>query len=107
VRDRVQPYRGDFGATHPGALANLPLPPAPMPSHDRLRPLRAWRYVGVYGPEVMLCAGAVRVGRARQAFWAVWDRERRRLHERTTLGGGRVRLDRGGVRVLDPDVQIN
>jgi hypothetical protein len=78
-----------------------------MPSHDGLRPLKAWRYVGVYGPDVMLCAGAVRIGRARQAFWAVWDRERRRLHQRTTLGRGRVRLDCGGVRVLEPEVQIN
>jgi hypothetical protein len=107
VDGRVQPYRGEFGAARPGAPANVPLPPAPMPSHDRLRPLKAWRYVGVYGPDVMLCAGAVRVGRARQTFWAVWDRERSRLHERTTLGRGRVRLDCGGVRVLDPDVQIN
>ena len=45
-----------------------------MPSRQRLRPLKAWRYVGVYGPELMLCVAAVRIGRARQAFWAVWDR---------------------------------
>src|SRR6516164_5564578 len=103
----VQPYRGTFGAPRPAALAGLSLPPGPMPSRDGLRPLKAWRYVGVYGPELMLCAGLVRIGRARQAFWAVWDRERRVLRERTTLGSGRVKLQPGRVRVLENDVQID
>jgi hypothetical protein len=78
-----------------------------MPSHDGLRPLKAWRYVGVYGPELMLCAASVRIGSARQAFWAVWDRELGRLHERTTLGRGQVLLSRGRVRVRDSEVQID
>jgi hypothetical protein len=78
-----------------------------MPSHDRGRPLKAWRYVGVYGPELMLCIGAVRIGRAHQAFWAVWDREQHRLHERTTLGRGRVRLEAGAARVLDGAVLLD
>jgi hypothetical protein len=78
-----------------------------MPSHDGLRPLKAWRYVGVFGPELMLCLGAVRIGRARQAFWAVWDRGAQRLRERTVLGPGRVRLTRGSARLVDPDVQID
>jgi Protein of unknown function (DUF2804) len=78
-----------------------------MPSHDAGRPLKAWRYVGVFGPDLMLCLGTVRIGRARQAFWAVWDRRGRRLHERTVLGRGRVRLSHGAARLLDPDVQID
>jgi hypothetical protein len=78
-----------------------------MPSHHRGRPLKAWRYIGVYGPELMLCAGAVRIGRARQAFWAVWDRTEARLHERTTLGRGRVHLKPGRLRVLERDIQID
>jgi len=101
------PYRGAFGDRRPPALSRLALPPAAMPSHDRLRPLKAWRYVGVYGPELMLCVGAVRIGRARQAFWAVWDRRQGRLLERTGLGRGRVRLEPGRVRVLENDVQID
>jgi hypothetical protein len=99
-------YRGVFGASREPRLSALPLPPAAMPSHDRGRPLKAWRYVGVYGPELMLCIGSVRIGRARQAFWAVWDREQQRLEQRTTLGRGRVRLEPGAVRVLDGAVQI-
>jgi hypothetical protein len=79
----------------------------PMPSRDGLRPLKAWRYVGVYGPELMLCVGAVRIGPARQAFWAVWDRRTGRLYERTMIGRGTVALATGRVRVLDRSVQID
>jgi hypothetical protein len=100
------PYRGIFGRPRPAALVALPLPPGPMPSHDGLRPLKAWRYVGVYGREAMLCAAVVRIGRARQSFWAVWDRGDRRLRERTLLGRGRVRFTPGRVVVSDRDVQL-
>lgn len=82
------------------------LPPARLPSHTGLRPLKAWRYVGVYGPELMLCAASVRIGPARQAFWAVWDRRRGQLHERTRLGRGGVSLAYGRLAVADGDVQI-
>jgi hypothetical protein len=78
-----------------------------MPSRRGLRPLKAWRYIGVYGPDLMLCVGAVRVGPARQAFWAVWDRARSRLHQRTALGSGGVLLDPGRVRVHDRDLQLD
>jgi hypothetical protein len=100
------PYRGAFGARRPPALESLALPPAPMPSRQALRPLKAWRYVGVFGPELMLCIGSARVGPARQAFWAVWDREARRLHERTAIGGGAVRLGPGFAHVNGPGVTI-
>ena len=62
------PYRGD-GTGRPDGLA---LPPGPMPRRQGRRPLKRWRYVGVYGPEVMLCAGVARVAGVPQAFWAVW-----------------------------------
>lgn len=101
------PYRGVFGRPRPAALAALALPPRPMPSHEGLRPLKAWRYVGVYGHEVMLCAAVVRIGRARQSFWAVWDRRERRLHERTLLGQGRVRLTPGRLAVSDRGLQLD
>ena len=52
-----------------------------MPARLGTRPLKAWRYIGVFGPELMICVAAVRIGRARQSFWAVWDRDARRLHE--------------------------
>jgi Protein of unknown function (DUF2804) len=100
------PYRGIFGDERPPALAALPLPPRPMPSHAGLRPLKAWRYVGVYGPELMLCIASVRIGQARQSFWAVWDRDSRRLSERTVTGRGGVRLAPGVARVVEAGIEI-
>ena len=75
-----------------------------MPSHDGLRPLKSWRYVGVYGPELMVCAAIVRIGPARQSFWAVWDRHS--LLERTRFRPGSVRLQTGRVRIDDGPVRL-
>jgi hypothetical protein len=101
----VIPYRGRFGDPRPERLNSLLLPPEPMPSHLKLRPLKAWRYVGVFGPDLMLCAASVRIGPARQAFWAVWDRTR--IYERTTLGHGRVTVEPEQLRVRTEAVQID
>jgi hypothetical protein len=103
----VSSYRGPFGAPRPPELRALALPPAPMPARDGLRPLKMWRYVGVFAPELMLCVGSVRIGPARQAFWAVWDRGSRQLRERTVIGHGRVQLSYGRVEVEDGDVEID
>ncbi len=100
------PHRARFGEPRPAALRGLALPPGPMPSHDGTRPLKAWRYVGVYGADLMLCLGAVRIGRARQAFWAVWDRAHGRLLERTSLGRGALQLAPGACRLRERDVQL-
>ena len=99
-------HRGRFGSPRPERLAALALPPGPMPSHAGARPLKAWRYVGVFGSELMLCVASARIGPARQCFWAVWDRAAGRLHERTRLGAGRVSLTRGHVHVADGPVVI-
>lgn len=101
------PHRGVFGDPRPPALRALALPPRPMPSRQGLRPLKAWRYIGVFGPELMLSIANVRIGRARQCFWAVWDRREGRLYERTRLGGGAVALDRGRARIKDRGVEAD
>lgn len=75
---------------------NRPVPPDPMPLWRDGRPRKLWRYVGVYGPELSLCLGSVRVGPAVQSFWAVWDRRRDLLTERTVLGRGGVSLGTPG-----------
>ena len=59
------------------------------------RPLKRWRYVGVYGPEVMLCAASVRIGGIPQAFWAVLDRETGALADRTAFTPGLVAIADG------------
>jgi hypothetical protein len=91
----VLPHRGD-GTTLP---TGLPLPPGRMPLLRGGRPLKRWRYVGVYGPEALACFGAVRIAGLPQAFWAVWDRERRRLSGRTGFRRRGIVLDRGRVHV--------
>jgi len=80
-----------------------------MPLRRDGRWLKRWRYVGVYGPRLMLCAGEARVGPTRQVWWALWDREARRLEERTRLliGRSRVRLEPGRVRVSDGAVDFD
>ncbi len=66
-----------------------------------MRPLKRWRYVGIFCEELMACAATVQVGPARQTFWAILSREDGRLRERThTLGGhGSVELLPGSLRV--------
>jgi hypothetical protein len=78
-----------------------------MPARQGLRALKAWRYVGIYGPELMLCIGAVRIGPARQSFWALWDREASLLYEHTVRGRGTVRLEPGRARVSDGRVELD
>ena len=85
----------------------LALPPAPMPGRHGLRPLKAWRYVGVFGPELMLCAGRVRIGRATQTFWMIWDRAGVRLRESTALGAGTARLERGRLLIDEDGVDVD
>jgi uncharacterized protein DUF2804 len=97
------PHRGD-GTDRPAGLA---LPPAPMPRRQGARPLKRWRYVGVFGDELILCAGTVRVAGLPQAFWAVWDRTSGRLWERTVLRRGRIALPDGAVRVSDREVAVD
>lgn len=84
----------------------LPLPPARMPLVRDGRPLKAWRYVGLYDDELMLCAGRVRVGGVPQAFWAVWDRSEGRLRERTTWSLRQVALPDGHVQIRARHVRV-
>jgi hypothetical protein len=102
----ARPHRGRYGERRPPSLQALALPPARMPAWRATRPLKQWRYVGVYGRDLMLCVGAARVGPARQSFWAVWDRNARELYERTRWGRGGVRLDRPGLVLVEDRVRI-
>ncbi len=76
----------------------LRLPPARMAPLHRGRPLKRWRYLGVYGPELMLCVGDARVCGVPQRWWAVALPDGS-LFERTTQRRGGVLLERGRVRV--------
>ena len=49
----------------------LQLPPGRMPLLKRGRPLKRWRWVGVFGPDRILCVGDARVAGIRRRWWAV------------------------------------
>jgi hypothetical protein len=70
--------------------SGLPVPPARMPLVRDRRPLKRWRYLGLYGEDMMLCAADVRIAGLPQAFWAAWDR--RALREKTVFRPGGVTL---------------
>jgi len=76
----------------------LALPPEALPSWHMRRPLKRWRYVGVYTPELMLCVGEARIGPIPQRWWALTTPDGQ-LRERTTFGRGGVELDGSSVRV--------
>jgi hypothetical protein len=63
------------------------------------RTLKRWRYVGVYAPELMLCAAEARVGPLGQRFWAVVEPDGRLSAGRARFGSGGVDLNGGRVRV--------
>ncbi len=88
------PWRGP-GPGRP----DLPLPPDPMPLRRDGQLRKRWRYVGVFGEEVMLCAARAQVGPLGQAFWVLWDRDGRRHDARTTLRPGSRELTIDGPRI--------
>ncbi len=84
----------------------MPLPPERLPPVLGGRLLKRWRYLGVYGPELMLCVGLARIGPSLQGFWALWDREQGNLLERTRPGRAGVRFGRAAVRVAAPEIEL-
>ncbi|HEX8076148.1 MAG TPA: DUF2804 family protein [Thermoleophilaceae bacterium] len=85
----------------------LPLPPSPMPRFRGARPLKRWRYVGAYSPELMLCVCDVRIGPARQRWWAVAEPGKPIVARTTTRGAGGVRLDGSRAVVESRDVRVD
>jgi hypothetical protein len=77
-----------------------------MPGWRRNSPLKRWRYLGVYTPELMLCVGEARVGPLPQHWWALaWPDGR--LVERTTIRRSGVSMAPARVQVHSGDVRID
>jgi hypothetical protein len=79
---------------------------ATMPLFRARRPLKRWRYVGAYGPDVMACVGDAQIGPFRQRFWAVCE-PGRPVVARTTLSRGGVRMDGSRALVEHDGVRID
>jgi hypothetical protein len=82
----------------------LPVPPARMALVRDRRPLKRWRYLGLYGEDMMLCAADVRIAGLPQAFWATWDR--RDLREKTVFRPGGVTLADDAARFGPADLRL-
>jgi uncharacterized protein DUF2804 len=98
------PWRGPGDDRPP-----LPLPPDPMPLRRDGGLRKRWRYVGFYGEALMLCAACAEVGPTGQCFWALWDRERGRELERTSLrpGSREVVLDGSRLLIDSPGLHVD
>jgi hypothetical protein len=98
------PWRGP-GPDRP----RLPLPPGPMPLRRDGQTRKRWRYVGVFAPQLMLCAADAEVGPLGQSFWVLWDRQARRQQARTILrpGSREVRLDGPRVEIDSRDLRAS
>jgi hypothetical protein len=81
---------------------DVPLPPGRMPLLRRGRPLKRWRYLAVYGPELMLCVGDARIAGFPQRWWAVALPDGR-LFEGARNAPIELSFDEGpGVEVVSP-----
>jgi hypothetical protein len=83
----------------------LPLPPGSMPLLRRGRPLKRWRWVGVFSPELILCVGDASVGPFAQRWWALAEPDGT-LRTRTTAAAGGVALGPGRVEVETREVRF-
>jgi hypothetical protein len=80
-----------------------------LPTFRATRPLKRWRYVGVFSSELMVCAATVCIGPARQTFWAVFRRADSSLRQRTRmlLRRDAVKLGAGRLQVRDEGVELD
>jgi hypothetical protein len=91
VPDTPKPIRASAGL-HPGRFAG------------RTRPLKRWRYLGVFGEDVMACFGEVSIAGVPQRFWATWDG--RELRGRTVFRPGEVSVGEAEVRAPGAELRV-
>jgi len=96
------PWRGP-GPGRP----DLPIPPAHLPLRAHGVTRKRWRYIGVYGPDLMVCAATAQVGPIRQSFWALWADDGDQRLEGTSMrpGSRQVRMDGSGLCIDSRDLR--
>ena len=104
-----QSISGSITAAEQGASTGALAHGIPTRLFRGSRPLKRWRYVGVFSNEIMACAALVQIGPARQSFWALHVRDGSFLRERTRLLPRRreVELVHGRLRVRDLGVELD
>ncbi len=100
---------GSPGRTKGSSVARPSDRPDSLSLFRGTRPLKRWRYVGVFGEHFMICAASVHVGPAQQTFWAVFERASAALTERTRMIPRRGALDLapGRLRIRDDAVLLD
>jgi hypothetical protein len=83
----------------------LRLPPSRMQPLHRGRPLKRWRYVAVYAPELMLCVGDARVAGVPQRWWALALPDGTLLERTTARRVDRCRAP-SWILISEPNVHI-
>ena len=68
-----------------------------MPMTRGRRPLKRWTYLGLYTPELMLCAGDARIGPFRQRWWAVALPDGRLLEQTSNVRSAGVNVSPTGL----------
>jgi len=77
-----------------------------MPLFRGARPLKRWRYVGVFNEQVMICAASIQVGPARQTFWGIYDRASAAPGDGTTIERTRLIPRRGALDLAPGRLRI-
>lgn len=77
-----------------------------MPLRSAGQTRKRWRYVGFYGPGVMLCAARAQVGPLSQCFWQFWDGDGRGYaNTRLRPGSAEVRMDGAEIEIEAADLR--
>src|SRR3954447_12010757 len=86
-------------------IESFPVPPSFMPIWRDGRLLKRWRYIGAYGPDLMLCVGDARIGPLRQRFWALATPDGRLRGKTALMGSGGLRMSGAEIAVDGPGVR--
>lgn len=79
------------------------MPPDRLPLRSRGTWRKSWRYVGVFGEELMICGAHVTIGPVGQTFWAVLDRATGEVLENTSM---LLPAERGEVWTERPEGEL-
>lgn len=98
----------DLPRRGPGARElDVLIPPSRMPLIRDRRLLKRWRYVGLFGPELMLCAGDARIGPLPVRWWAVAEPGEPLAEHTSLIASGGVELTSRRLEVRARDVWIS